>query len=62
MPAYPDIWAKQLRIRLMLSIFLEPVQYINVAQAGHSSSYLYLDYELLQESDEVSRHIPQENA
>lgn len=45
----------------MLSVCLDPVQYIDLSQDGQSVSYPYLDYEFLQESDEVSRPTPQKN-
>lgn len=58
-PEYPDIWANWLGIRLLLSIHRDPVQYLEMAQEEHVLSYPYLEYEVLQESDEVSRPTPQ---
>lgn len=36
-------------------MFLDPVYYLESTQDGHSCSYSYLDYKILQEPDEFSR-------
>lgn len=46
----------------MLSMFLDPVHYLELAQDGHSGSYPYLDYKFLQEPDDFSIHTLQKNA